>query len=722
MAISNNENTMSYMRRIAIVAYVVFALTLAVATFVEWQMGTRFIHENVYGTWWFAGIMAILGISGTTVCIVSLRRNKPAMVVHLALATILVGALITRLIGVQGSLFLREGVRTDVFLMSDSRMAHMPMGLTLSSFDIICYPGTEAPMDYRSVVMTDDSLKHVISMNEVLTIRGYRFYQSNYTAEGSVLSVNYDPYGIAVSYIGYVLLAFGLIIVLLNRKGRFRTLLRELSVSCLLMVFLVSCSTQVDKDIEEITPTLEMASCTDDLLMLYNDRIVPFNTYAIDFTLKLTGRNSFRGLTAEQFLLGWYSKPKQWGEEPCLLLKEPLPSQCGISSGIKYISLNQLFDKDGNYILASFFRRGERPPKSVSELNERVQLIVMLTSGEVLKFFPMKKGEEILWQHASDNVEAKVYMSDFKYNLEYSHEVAFRETCASIIDEQRIKGGDTLPSLLRVEVEKIYNALRLTTWLFRVALTLGLILLVVSIVVLSRKMDLRLIYRLGLVTISTVFVVHTLSIVMRTIISGNLPMSTGHETMLFLAWSIMLVAIIIRRLMPLIMPFGLLLSGFTLLVANIGLNNPHITPLMPVLHSPWLSSHVATIMISYALFSILAINSVIGLLLKAPEQTQRMAKVSLVLLYPAVTLLSIGIFIGAVWANESWGRYWAWDPKEVWALITMLVYAVPLHQSLVPQLNKPKMLHVYLLCAFVCVLMTYFGVNYLLGGMHSYGG
>ena len=187
--------------------------------------------------------------------------------------------------------------------------------------------------------------------------------------------------------------------------------------------------------------------------------------------------------------------------------------------------------------------------------------------------------------------------------------------------------------------------------------------------------------------------------------------------MLFLALSLSIVALFLRRRQFLLSASCLLMSGFALLVAHIAISNPHITPLMPVLHSPWLSLHVASVMIAYSLFTIIMLNGVIALATRRAEQSLR---VSLLLLYVAVSLLSLGIFVGAVWAGESWGRYWGWDPKEVWALITLFVYVVPLHPSLVPALQSPRVAHIYLIAAFVTVLMTYFGVNYLLGGMHSY--
>ncbi len=172
--------------------------------------------------------------------------------------------------------------------------------------------------------------------------------------------------------------------------------------------------------------------------------------------------------------------------------------------------------------------------------------------------------------------------------------------------------------------------------------------------------------------------------------------------------------------MVLIVPFGLLLAGLTMLVSMFGESNPQITNLMPVLASPLLSIHVCVIMIAYSLFAFMMLAGLTGLFFAKREKSALLAEVSKTMLYPALFFLTAGIFIGAIWANQSWGRYWGWDPKEVWALITMLVYAIPLHDKSLPWFHSTRHLHIFFIVAFATVLMTYFGVNFLLGGLHSY--
>jgi cytochrome c-type biogenesis protein CcsB len=207
-------------------------------------------------------------------------------------------------------------------------------------------------------------------------------------------------------------------------------------------------------------------------------------------------------------------------------------------------------------------------------------------------------------------------------------------------------------------------------------------------------------------------------------LSGHIPVSNGHETMLFMAWVLILLTFLLYRKFPIMLSFGPLIASFCLLVSMLAGSNSQLTPLMPVLQSPLLSVHVMTVMCAYAIFALQVLLGMQALLLMKKHQhtTQldQITALSQLMLYPAVFLLTIGIFLGAVWANVSWGNYWSWDPKESWALITLMVYAVPLHKASLGIFRRPRFYHIYIVTAFLAVLITYFGVNYLLGGMHSY--
>ncbi|MBR1732756.1 MAG: cytochrome c biogenesis protein CcsA, partial [Alloprevotella sp.] len=204
---------------------------------------------------------------------------------------------------------------------------------------------------------------------------------------------------------------------------------------------------------------------------------------------------------------------------------------------------------------------------------------------------------------------------------------------------------------------------------------------------------------------------------LRWYIGGRIPLSNGSETMQFLALCA-LSAGILRRTGDITPALPPLVGGFALLVSWLGERSPQVTSLVPVLNSPLLSLHVSVIMVAYALLTLSAAGSLAALF--RPSLRQPLLERGTRLLRPAVFLLAAGIFLGAVWANVSWGSYWSWDPKETWALITLMVYAVPLHTASLSALRRPLVYHCYQLFAFLSLLMTYFGVNYFLGGMHSY--
>ena len=294
------------------------------------------------------------------------------------------------------------------------------------------------------------------------------------------------------------------------------------------------------------------------------------------------------------------------------------------------------------------------------------------------------------------------------------------EIIAKIKLFQREMAGEVLPDESMTKAEVFYNTMRSRKWPVLLALTLGLLLCVVMLVSASLGKWLKVV-ALSYVILLATYV--TVLLGLRWWLSGHIPVSNGHETMLFMAWVLLLLTILLRRKFSIVLGFGPLVASFCLLVAMLAGSNSQITPLMPVLQSPLLSVHVMTVMCAYALFALQLLMGLQALLLARNEkdaELERLTALSQLMLYPAVFLLAIGIFLGAVWANVSWGNYWSWDPKESWALITLMVYAVPFHKQSFGFFQKPLCYHIYMVGAFLTVVITYFGVNYLLGGMHSY--
>ena len=468
--------------------------------------------------------------------------------------------------------------------------------------------------------------------------------------------------------------------ILFSRKGEFRRLMNHplLKKGGVLCLLLLAGNMQVQG---RTLPALNIRQA-DSLAseqVIYHDRVVPFNTLARDFVMKLTGRASYAGLTPEQVIGGWLLRPEVWRYEPMIYIKNRELCRL-LNLKTSYASVVDLFDGQ-RYRLQDFWQGGRETgrkmsplEKAIVETDEKVGLILMLQKGTLIRPLP--------------------------------------------------KDGSVKPlSLSKVRAELIYNRIPFSKCSFMFNLTVGLLaffhLVYCGLRHSSERSGLsRRINRFLVVALYAAFLFQLFGYGLRWYVGGRIPLSNGYETMQFMALCTLVLACLFRRRFPFTVPFGFLLSGFALLVAHLGQMNPQITPLMPVLVSPWLSMHVSLIMMSYALFAFIMLNGILALCIRRHERMLML--LSRLLLYPANFFLGAGIFMGAVWANVSWGRYWAWDPKEVWALITFLVYGMAFHSKSLSAFRRPLFFHIYMIAAFLTVLMTYFGVNYVLGGMHSY--
>ncbi len=659
--------------------YVALIAVLAVATWVEYSQGTAFVCKYIYHNPTFCIGWGLLGLSALGIMYKQkMWRRFPMFLLHLSLVVILTGALTSFLSSQKGTVHLRMNESVTQFMEQETRLLKdLPFTLQLDTFYINYYPGTDAPSDYVSRVScihseNEASLQTEISMNKVLDFQGYRFYQSSFDEDGkgSWLSVNYDPWGTGITYVGYLMLAVSMLAVLFQRRGTFRKLLdhpllKPGSVCLLLLLASVELHASTKK-LSIISETESDSLATTQVI--YHDRVVPFNTLARDFVKKLSGKDFFSGLSAEQIVGSWMKHPEEWKYVPIIKVKsQELRRRLGVE-GSSYVRIVDLFEGE-HYRLRELWHpdtsKTGKPSsleKAILETDEKVALVLMLCQGTLVRQLPTDGSVEPL-------------------------------------------------SDVAVQAELIYNWIPFSKILFMFNLTLGFL----SFGWLLARGKWGNGWQVALL-VSLLF--HAVGYVLRWYIGGRIPLSNGYETMQFLALCVLVVAYLLRRRFPFVVSFGFLLSGFTLLVAYLGQLNPQITPLVPVLVSPWLSTHVSCIMIAYALLAFMWLNAVLGICVG--RESERLMLFSRLLLYPAVFFLGIGIFIGAVWANVSWGRYWAWDPKEVWALITFMVYALPFHAESLSCFRRPRFFHFYMLFAFLTVLMTYFGVNYLLGGMHSY--
>lgn len=721
------------MKKSLILAYIVVIVCMAVTTIIEKYQGTQYVSEHIYGAWWFSALWALLTALAIAWFIHRKVKRFFVILLHLSFVVILAGALTTHLTTFQGVVHLREGESTNRYMVlsNDSvKEKPLPFSIKMRSFKVYYHEGTKAPSDYVTqftIVNDKDSVTGRVSMNNVFNYQGVRIYQNSFDQDmkGSILSINSDPYGIPITYLGYALLFISLVWMLIDPKGQYRRLLRQAAqMNRRTIILLITCLAGMQL---QAAPTLpkETAQQLGQLQVLYNNRICPLQTLALDFTKKLYGKRYYKDAdgkrySAEQVLTGFIFWGDQWSNEPIVKIKGS-----ALRDGLKlpkYCSVNTFFNQErGGYILGPYLQDQDQDKlhQEVLKVDDKLMLIMELRQGKLLKVFPYTR-HAIIWYSPVDKYpqdiqqEQQEYMKN-AFSVLYGYALSenwkdMSQMIAKMKKYQYRYGGNSIPSDTKIRAERIYNRIPFATILFMVNLTMGFLCLFLTIF--QRRQTLPLI----IMVLS--FVCLTICLALRWIISGTIPMSNGYETMLFMAWSIQLLTLLIYRYFNIILTFGFLMSGFFLLVSHISQMDPNISHLMPVLSSPLLTIHVSIIMMGFALLSLTFICGIMGLLMR--RKTDELHLLSQLFLFPALTCLGYGIFIGAIWANISWGTYWSWDPKETWALITFMIYGVAVHHQSIHWLNKPRNYHLYMTLAFMTILMTYFGVNYFLGGMHSY--
>ena len=742
------------MKRVVAFLYVTVIVCMAIATIVEKYQGTAFVQKNIYGAWWFSLLWAVLTATAVAYFVKRKVRRPSVVLLHAAFVVILAGALLTHLTGHTGMIHLRVDEQTGVYLSTDNQECTerpLPFIVRLDTFYVDYHEGTQAAADYVSqltLINGHERQRAEVSMNNIYSHRGIRFYQSSYDEDGrgSILSVNSDPWGIPVTYTGYALLFIALLWMLVDPKGRFRCLLRSLGsgdrgkvegkrIAVLLILVFVCQGFAM-----AAPPTLpkETAQELGKLYILHNDRVCPLQTFALDFTKKLCGKRSYKGLSAEQVVAGFIFWGDEWSSEPIIKVKGgALRETLQLS---KYCAVNTFFNPSmGGYTLGPYvhqYYQGNRDKfhQEVGKVDEKLQLIMELRQGKLLKVFPYTQ-HSVTWYSPADRYpdaivpEQQEFMrSVFSLINEECHARRFDVVGEYLRKMQKYQvryGSLSLPSTLQTKAERLYNAVPFATVLFMVNLSVALLLLGMGLFSRNRtNLTSRSTFFASHIILMCSFLALTLCLALRWIISGNIPMSNGYETMLVMAWMVMLLSLFMMRRSPIMLLFGFLLSGFFLLVSHLSQMDPQITHVMPVLASPLLTLHVSIIMMAYALLSLTFLCGVMGVLANLTPRfsllAPRLLTLSQLFLYPAIACLGLGIFIGAIWANVSWGTYWSWDPKETWALITLMVYAVAVHDRSIPWLRNPLHYHLFMVIAYLTLLMTYFGVNYFLGGMHSY--
>lgn len=738
---------MKHLKNLILVVATAIILILITATIVESSKGTAFVRQHIYTSAWFVVLWAALAVAAAVYIV--LRKNKSnistsVLLVHASFLVILLGAFTSWNMAESGTIHLRQNETTSTMKDEEGKTKELGFEVSLKNFNVVNYPGTDAPMDYVTM-LTANTQEIKVSMNNIGSFNGYRFIQSGYDSDmqGTTLGVYHDPWGIGITYTGYALLFISLIATMASKKTRMRHLYRKAlslqgakawAVTALLAVssFATSANAQ-----EMVKIDGDIADDFGKICVLYNSRITPINTVATSFVTKLCGKPTWDGLSSNQVFAGWIFDVPYWETVKMIEIKEKKAQELlGING--KWASFDDFWDSYNNYKLDAPLKKAYKDgdtklQKQLRDADEKFNIIRMLYGGEMLKMFPYAGKQGHMQWFAPGQPLGNLKLDEkelvfIKKSMDYLAESIItgdkaraEEIAKKIYSYQHVRGKAVVPTKFRIYTETFYNktnAQRLPVMLY---LTLSLLLAIVSTLSLDNEKQKKT--RLVSSVLTWVMLIHTtLLLALRWFVSGHLPMSNGYETMQFMAWATLIVTLVMQKRFLPVKQFGPLLSSFALLVAMITDGNPQITQLMPVLQSPLLSVHVMVIMFSYAMFGLTALIGLQGLIAhhrKQEEKEQQLAALSQFLLYPAVALIAIGIFIGAIWANVSWGRYWSWDSKETWALITMLIYSAPLHAD-IKWLRKAQHMHIYMLLAFLSVLMTYFGVNYFLSGMHSY--
>ena len=751
-------------KKIIFILYILVLVCMAAATIVEKSQGTDYAHAHYYGAWWFILIWAVLAALGAFYIIKRKVKCASTLALHLSFIIILAGALLTHISAKRGMIHLRIGQPTDTYMAQDEEQGmkeeKLPFSLCLKKFEAKMHDGTNAVADYSSkftVIDGDDKSEGEVSMNNIYSHRSYRLYQSSYDEDGkgSVLAINADPYGIPVTYTGYALLFISLVWMLFDPKGGYRKLLKSplLKKGALMTALILSMGNIQTLHAESATGNLqnavlpkETAEKFGELHILYNDRICPVQTFALDFCKKIYGARSYQGLTAEQVLSGWVFYGNTWANEPFIKIKSgEMKTAMNLPD---YASLNTFFNREmggytiGQYVQEYYNGQQDKFHQQAADIDGKIQIIMELREGISLKVLPYTftknvkatkdhpfiKAGTTTWFSPVDKLPQAVEQQHALYiknvfsllngDVKAGNISRVNEFFVKMKKYQEVSSGNSLPTATQYKAERINNAFPFATILFMANLTLGFIALFYTIYRMTKKKEIKVLNIALPILLGVSFLALTFGLALRWIISGNIPMSNGYESMLTVAWFVMLISILMQLRIRIVMVFGFLISGFFLLVSHINQMDPAIGQMMPVLNSPLLSIHVSIIMMSYALLSLTFICGIMGICLRSHgEELQALSRI---FLYPALTTMGFGIFIGAIWANVSWGNYWSWDSKETWALITFMIYAVVVHTQSLSVFRKPLVYHIYITLAFMSIAMTYFGVNYFLTGMHSY--
>lgn len=650
----------------------------------------------------------------------------------------------------------------EIELAWGSKVIALPFSFKLLDFELQRYPGSQSPSSYASeleVIDNSTTFPYRIFMNHPLTYKGYKFFQSSYDLDekGTILEVNKDP-GKWPTYFGYFLLCVGFVGNFFTKGSRFvklRAFLQKSALALLLpLVFVQATPLKAEADtLEQFRKnSYEHANGVFSSLLVqdYMGRIKPISTEAVEIVNKITGKSSLFGLTPEQMILGMTTNAGLWQEMKIIKLSNPsIKKVLGLSPEAEYVSFASMFDDEGYYKLAKQVSAANQKAQSkrdtfdndIIKFDEKLNIAYLTLKGVLFKFIPIPNDASHTWiapndafSHPQVSGEVKSMLNDYFVGLQEGISTNKWDNAnialAKLKENQRSLSGGILPSETRVRAEVLYNHMGLFQKLIGFYFVLGCGAFVLALISIFKGKNYPTLEKSVLYIFIAGFIAHSFGLALRWYISGHAPWSDSYESMVYIGWSAGFAGVMVFRKSILSLAAAAILAAIVMLVAHMSFVNPQITNLVPVLKSYWLTIHVSVITASYGFLGMGALLGFITLLLmilknkknalRMNEQIRHLVAINEISLIIGLAMLTVGNFFGGIWANESWGRYWGWDPKETWSFVSIIVYALILHLRFVPKLNSVYVFSIASLVGYSSIMMTYFGVNIYLTGMHSY--
>lgn len=689
-----------------------------------------------------------------------------------------------RLPGLSGQLGVPRDLIFDKYTVTleyGSKFIDLPFAIRLNEFQLERYPGSMAPSSYASevtVIKDDKTYDYRIFMNRTLNEGNFLFFQSSYFPDetGTVLSVNNDP-GKWPTYFGYFLLTLGLFLNFFDKKSRFRKLTKFVANKNLAMFILTlallstqnlkaneSNNTTSPQEVDDITMRVDYLNKFKDESKVTADkfghlvvqssggRMKPLATLNREIVQKLSGKSSFMGMDANQIVLGMITRPDIWKDVKIIKINTPkLKKFLGVPESEKYISFSEAFGDKNDYLLAKESEKAlltkpiERGTyeKDIIKVDEKLNIIYSVFNGALLNIFPKVYDEqsvddnfkwyspiEAMQEFSGQNQAAigSVVRGLFNSTMDFEWNSANNYIDMIALYQDKV-GTDIKPTASKINAEIVFNKLDIFFNLTLAYVLLGFIMVVLAFVVIFKPefkpaKTTKIIFAI----LTILFAIQTFGMGYRWYLSGHAPWSDIYETLIYISWSAIFAGVIFFRNSLLALGAATIIAGIFMFTAHLTDVDPQITSLVPVLKSYWLTIHVSILTASYGFFGLSAILGFLTLIMfifrknrpHLDEIIKHISAINEISLIIGLACITIGNFLGGVWANESWGRYWGWDPKETWAYVSIVVYALVIHLRFVKSLNTPYVLATASLLAFSSIMMTYLGVNFYLSGMHSY--